>query len=101
MVTAVRRVFDIRPDEGRLVARAAGTLFGLIAAHTMLETARDALFLGSLPVSRLTVVYALLAVLSLGAARANARFVGAFGRRNGLIITLLAAALGTMVLYLL
>lgn len=101
MLDLLRRLFDIRSGEGGIVARAALTLAGLIAAHTMLETARDALFLGKLPVSRLSLVYAALAALSIGAAKANARFVRAFGRRNGLIITLLAAGFGTMVLYLL
>jgi hypothetical protein len=101
MAGATRRIVDLRPGEGELVAKTGLTLFGLIAAHTMLETARDALFLGTLPVSRLALVYALLAVLSLGAAQANGRFVSAFGRRNGLIFTLLGATFGTVVLYLL
>lgn len=100
MTAYFRSIVDLRPGELPLLARSALTLFGLIAAHTMLETARDALFLGKLPVSRLTFVYALLAGLSLVAARANARFVTRFGRRNGLIITLLASAFGTVVLYL-
>lgn len=99
MVSLIRRLFDLRSGEAGLVARSAVTLFGLIAAHTMLETARDALFLGKLPVSRLTLVYGLMAILSFFVARANAQFVGAFGRRNGLIITLLGAAFGTVVLY--
>ncbi len=79
----------------------AASLFGLIAAHTLLETARDALFLGRLPPSRLTFVYALLAILAVGVARTNARFVRAFGRRNALIFTLFAATHGTVMLYLL
>ena len=101
MFSYLRQVFDLRFGESRIVIRSAVTLFGLIAAHTMLETARDALFLGRLPVSRLSLVYALLAVLSFFVARANASFVRAFGRRNGLITTLLGAAFGTIVFYLL
>lgn len=102
MVAAgLRRLFDLRPGEGRMVTRSALSLFGLIAGHTLLETARDALFLGKLPVSRLTWVYALLAVLSLFAARLNTRFVSAFGRRNSLITTAFIAAFGTVLLYLL
>jgi AAA family ATP:ADP antiporter len=96
----IRRLIDVRPGEGRLVFEGAASLFGLIAAHTLLETARDALFLGRLPPSRLTFVYALLAVLAVGVARSNARFVRAFGRRNALIFTLFAAAHGTVMLYL-
>ncbi len=95
------RFFDLRAGESRLVLRTALILFGLIAAHTMLETARDALFLGKQPASQLTLVYGMLAGLSLAVARVNARFVSAFGRRNGLIFTLLAAAFGTVIFYLL
>jgi ATP:ADP antiporter, AAA family len=92
--------FDVRQGEGALVARSTITLFGLIAAHTMLETARDALFLGELTAARLPLVYVLLAGLSLVVARANTRFVEGFGRRNVLVITLLAAAYGTILLFL-
>lgn len=92
--------FDVRRGEGAVVLRTTLTLFGLIAAHTMLETARDALFLEALPASRLPLVYVLLAGLSVVAAKGNTRFVAAFGRRNALVITLLAAAYGTIVFYL-
>lgn len=97
----LRRLFDIRSGEGGLVARSALTLFGLIAAHTMLETARDALFLEKLPVSRLTFVYALLAALSVVAARLNGRFIRDYGRRNALVTTLFLSASGTVFVYLL
>src|SRR5262245_48092553 len=92
--------FDVREGEGRLVIRTTITLFGLIAAHTMLETARDALFLGQLTANRLPLVYVLLAGLSIVVAKANTRFTEGFGRRNVLIITLLAAAYGTILLFL-
>lgn len=101
MLAVLRRTFDLRPGELALVSRSGATLFGLIAAHTLLETARDALFLGKLPVGRLPLVYGLLALLSVGAAKANARFIDAFGRRNALIFTLLGSAFGTVVLFLL
>ena len=77
------------------------SLAGLVAAHTMLETARDALFLGRLAPSRLTFVYAALAGLALIAASGNSAFVHRFGRRNALIFTLLGAAYGTVILFLL
>lgn len=92
--------FDVRRGEGTIVLKTTLTLFGLIAAHTLLETARDTLFLEELPASRLPFVYVLLAGLSVVAAKGNTRFVGAFGRRNALVITLLAAAYGTIVFYL-
>lgn len=93
------RALDIRPGEGALVIRSTGALFGLISAHTILETARDALFLEKLPPSRLPLVYALLAVVALVVARLNEAFVSRFGRRNALIFTLLLAAYGTVVFY--
>lgn len=40
-------------------------LFLLIASHALLETGRDALFLASLPSSRLPIVYLLIAALAL------------------------------------
>ena len=83
------------------MARSTLTLAGLVAAHTMLETARDALFLGKLAPSRLTFVYALLAGLALVSSRANGAFLNRFGRRNALIFTLLGSAYGTVVIYLL
>lgn len=95
------RLFDLRPGETLLVARASALLFGLVAAHTLLETARDALFLGALPVDRLAVVYAVLAILSIGASRLNRWFLSAVGRRDGLVLTLLLAAFGAVLHYLL
>lgn len=101
MLASIRHLIDLRPGEGRLVLESALTLFGLIAAHTLLETARDTLFLARLPPSRLTLVYAALALLTVFISRFNARFVRNFGRRNALIFTLFAAAYGTIVMYLL
>ena len=40
---------DVRPDERRIAWSAFLTLFGMLAGHTVLETARDALFLARLP----------------------------------------------------
>jgi len=98
---ALARLIDLRPGEGRLVWESTLTLFGLIAAHTLLETARDTLFLGRLAPSRLTLVYAALAVLAIFVGKLNARFVRNFGRRNALIFTLFGASYGTVVMYLL
>lgn len=93
------RLVDVRPGEGRILFQAFSVLFGIIAAHTILETARDALFLGKLPPSRLTLVYALLAGLALGVSAFNTHFVRRFGRRDALIFTLVGAAWGTTVLH--
>jgi ATP:ADP antiporter, AAA family len=95
----LQKLLDVRPGEGLLALRATVVLFGLVSAHTMLETARDALFLEKLAAGRLPLVYALLAGLGLFAARGNTWFVARFGRRNTLIASLLVAAYGTVVLY--
>ncbi|MEM1024883.1 MAG: MFS transporter [Myxococcota bacterium] len=101
MSAPLSKLVDLRSDERGLVAQISLVLFGLIAAHTMLETARDALFLGKLPPSKLTWVYALLAVVTLGAASVNNRFVRVFGCRNALICSLHFSAYGTVLFYLL
>ncbi len=69
--------FNIRPEERRGVAAAFLTIFGILAAHTLLETARDALFLARLPAARLPWVYLMIAVLAFGVAQAPA------GRKRG------------------
>ncbi len=93
------RFMDLREGEARPAIEAFLALFGIIAGHTILETARDALFLSALPPSRLSFVYVLLAALTLVGTAANARFVRRFGQRNALIFTLLFAAYGTTVLH--
>ena len=39
----VRRFFDVREGEGIRALQAAASIFALLSAHTMLETARDTL----------------------------------------------------------
>lgn len=41
------------------------TLFGIMAAHALLETARDSLFLARIPPSHLAWAYLAIALLSL------------------------------------
>lgn len=96
----LKGVIDLRPGEGRTVALVAGLLALLIGAHTMLETARDALFLAKLPPSRLTFVYVALAVLSLLVGSASSALARRFGRKAALVLSLLVAAYATSVLYL-
>ncbi len=61
----VDRLLGVRPEERRGTAAAFLTIFGTLAAHTLLETARDALFLARLPASRLAVVYLLIALVAV------------------------------------
>ena len=94
--SAVRlSLVDVRAGERRPLLAAAGTLFGLVAAHSLLETARDALFLDQLAPTPLPIVYLIVAVLGFGLTDLNARFIRRFGRRNALVVTLALYAMGT------
>lgn len=96
----LRAAIDVRPGEGRIAALSGAVLALIIAAHTVIETARDALFLSKLPPERLTFVYALLAVLSLLAGAGSSAVANRFGRRAALVFSLLACAYGAVLLYL-
>jgi hypothetical protein len=91
-----RRLFDLRPDEGRRVVRVGAAMFAILAAHTVAETARDAMFLRALPPTQLPLVYGVLAVLAIAALRLNAAMVRRVGRRKALIGTLWVSAAGTL-----
>lgn len=59
------RLADVRPDERAVTFGAFLILFGLMAAHTLLETARDALFLARIAASRLPLVYLAIAGVAI------------------------------------
>jgi ATP:ADP antiporter, AAA family len=63
----------VRREERRGTAFAFLTIFGTLAAHTLLETARDALFLARLPASRLAIVYLMIAAVAVVLARRSSR----------------------------
>ncbi|MDB4995095.1 MAG: hypothetical protein JWM74_2527, partial [Myxococcaceae bacterium] len=67
------RIVDLRPGEGRTTWSAFATLLGIAAAHTLLETGRDALFLTHLPVERLPFLYLAIAAVGLALTRAKPR----------------------------
>jgi AAA family ATP:ADP antiporter len=58
-------LLSIQKGERRDTWAAFWTLFVLIASHSLLETARDALFLGRVPAARLPWVYLAIAFLSV------------------------------------
>jgi AAA family ATP:ADP antiporter len=91
----LRAFTDLRPDERRGAALAFTTLFGLLAAHTLLETARDALFLARLPASQLPWVY--LAMAGVAVALSEGPWPRPRGRlaRHGLALVLVAGGLVT------
>jgi len=71
------------------------TLGGVLAAHALLETARDALFLSHIPADRLPWVYLAIAVVALAIAHL-ARRSRARNSRAQLIAAQLTGALGTL-----
>jgi AAA family ATP:ADP antiporter len=99
MRTLLKRFVDLREGEGLPTLQAFFALFLLVAGHTIIETARDALFLTKLPADRLTLVYVICAVLAFLTSAANTRFILRFGRRNALIFTAMMAAYGTTIIY--
>ncbi len=72
------------------------TLFGILAAHALLETARDALFLSNIPAERLPWVYLLIAVVALGIARLSHSGADKGRHRERLTAVLLLASLVTL-----
>lgn len=95
-----RRIIDLRAGEARPALFSATILALLVAAHTLLETARDALFLAKLPPDRLTLVYALLAALSLFVGAGSAALSQRWGRRATLVVSGLVSAYVVVLLYL-
>ena len=70
------------------VAVAFFTFFGVLAAHAMLETARDTMFLTALPAAQLPWMYLAIAGLALVSARLNRRAMERFSKRSALSLTL-------------
>jgi ATP:ADP antiporter, AAA family len=74
------------------------TLFGILAAHTLTETARDALFLARLPAEHLAGVYFAIAALSVVLTPIEQRLLRRFGGPLGLSVLLLGGA-ATLLLF--
>jgi AAA family ATP:ADP antiporter len=88
------RLVDLRAGEGPLFARAFGVLLLTIGGHTVLETARDALFLARLGAERLTLVYVAAAIGALVLTPLATRLARSAGARNALVLSLLVASFG-------
>jgi AAA family ATP:ADP antiporter len=71
MATVGNRLFDVRPDERRPATLAFLALLGITAAHTLIETARDALFLTKVPIEYLPALYLAIAATGLLTTRAG------------------------------
>jgi len=96
LMSAVARV---RPDERKDAGAAFLTLFGFMAGHAILETARDALFLGSLSARRLPWVYLTIALVALLLGQREPPMVRRFSTRNELSGWLIFSAVVTLVFW--
>ena len=83
---------SIRPAERRLAWTSFWILFGVIGAHTILETARDALFLARASADRLPIVYIAIALASLGVTQLQDRLPSRGGR--GVLVSWLLGSAG-------
>lgn len=61
----------VRPEERRSTFAAFGTLLAITTGHTLMETARDALFLTKLPAAQLPWMYLIIAAFALALAQAT------------------------------
>lgn len=90
----------VRPDERRETYAAFLTLLGFVASHTMLETARDALFLAKVSSTHLPWVFISIAVLSLLFANIQHRLSGRLNNRNALTVWTASAGAITFAFWL-
>ncbi|HKO52062.1 MAG TPA: MFS transporter [Polyangiaceae bacterium] len=86
------RFLDVRAGEVGLFLRVFFVLGLTIAGHTLLETARDALFLARLPPKLLALVYVVVALGMLVITPFNVRLTRRAGPRNALVVSLLLTA---------
>jgi AAA family ATP:ADP antiporter len=87
-------LLEIRSGEGRAFSLSFLVLALIIGAHTLVETARDTLFLSRLPPERLAFVYVAVAVGTLLLTPLSRRLVEWVGARNALVLTLIGSAFG-------
>lgn len=92
---ALFAIAAIRPGERRDAWAAFLTLFGLIASHAMLETARDALFLAKVPARHLPWVFLSVAAISFFVVRVQSFVGNQLAPRAALAIATLGAGLVT------
>jgi AAA family ATP:ADP antiporter len=94
--TSWSRLLDLRPEERRVTLAAFLVLFGWLAAHTILETARDALFLARRPAHELAWMYLAMAVLAVLFTRTKA---GRLAGGRSLAALLAVSAGGTLLFW--
>ncbi|HEY6079851.1 MAG TPA: hypothetical protein VIW29_13650 [Polyangiaceae bacterium] len=91
-VLGLSRLVDLREGEGAAFGRAFLVLLLTISAHTVLETARDALFLSRLPPRNLAFVYMATAMAMIALTPLSVRLTRAAGAKNALVVSLIITA---------
>ncbi len=99
-MSTLRGFLDIRPSERRNTFAAFATLLSLTTGHTLLETARDALFLAKIPASQLPWMYLAIVVFALGLSQLRRRD-GQIQTKRGVALALVMAGGVTAVFWLL
>lgn len=98
-MTLLQKFFDVRPAESRPVMAAFGSLFFIVVAHTLLETARDALFLVYVGPKALGYMYIVAAALTFSVGALSSRLGARLGARRALVIDQLASAAGAAIFF--
>ena len=99
MYAWLARFVDIRRSEVRAVAKAFATLFLILSAYTVLETARDVLLLTKLPLRNIGLAYIAAAIVVLPASGIASRTSQWFGVRRALVGGLVIASLLLLVVF--
>lgn len=89
----------LRKGERRDAWAAFLTLFAIISSHSILETARDALFLAKVPATQLPWVFLAIAALSFAVVRLQALVMKGRAPERALAMITSLAALGTFGFY--
>lgn len=97
-LSATAEAMRAAPPDPPSVLPPAFVLFLVMVAHSILETARDALFLTRLGPDRLGWAYVAIAVIALAAVMIVRRFRGVREARGMLLVFLMFATAGTTVL---
>lgn len=89
--------FTIRQEDRRDLKFGFLGLLSMMAAHAILETARDSLFLAGLPATDLPWAYLAIAILAAAALRAQQKILAVVGKRHRLLsLSLCGGALVTV-----
>ncbi len=95
-VTRRGSILGVSVADVRLALAAGLTLFFLLAGHTVLEVARDSLFLAVLPARELPFTYLAIAAVAWFAVRIDRFLSHRLEQRRLALVTLLASGAGTV-----